>query len=321
MNNIIIKGYHYNQEIYDKYSRDEMFYLALNFTSACNYKCPYCFVGHHDLNKVEFDLSLKKVKTLLDEAKDLGAKTLVVPGRGEPFLDKNFWDILEYTTMLGYWVVIYTNGYFLDSEAIKRIEQLPVSLFLKADSFNPSIYEEMVGFKNSYSRFRQNLEMLITDFHNPENIDGRIVSRLGINSVVTKQSADSIKELYDFCRKYLIYYTCRSPVKTGQADKTWDYLAGTDVEKLRSIGEKFASRNFTSATPKGQCGIYLFGLTIENNGDIYVCPDARENFKPIGNVNKNSLSELLAIRNKRYPSNSECGYCFVKSLRNPEVLV
>jgi MoaA/NifB/PqqE/SkfB family radical SAM enzyme len=319
-NNIVIKGYHYSQDVYDKYTEKQIFYLALNFSSFCNYRCPYCFVGLYDLNKANSGLNLEKVKGLLDEAKELGAKTLVIPGRGEPFLDKNFWNIIEYATLLGYWIVIYTNGYHLDIEKIRRIKQLSVSLYLKTDSFNPVIYEEMVGLKNSYLKFRQNLETLLIDFHKPETIDGRIVSRLGMNSVVTKQSVDSIDELYNFCQKYLIYYTCRSPVKVGQADKTWEYLAGSDVEKLQTIGRKYASRNFTSATPIGQCGIYRFGLTVENNGDIYVCPDARENFKPIGNVNENMLSELLAIKNRKYPLNSKSGYCFVKNQRNPEVI-
>ena len=320
MQNIVIKGYHYNQEVYDKYTENEIFYLALNFSSYCNYRCPYCFVVLYDLNKPDTDLSLDEMKTLLDEAKVLGAKTLVIPGRGEPFLDKNFWDIIEYATLLGYWIVIYTNGFHLDKEKIQRLKQLSVSLYLKTDSFDQVVYEELVGIENSYSKFMQNLNTLLSDFHEPETIDGKIVSRLGMNSVVTKQSANSIDELYNFCQKHLIYYTCRSPVKVGQADKTWEYLVGSDVEKLQATGKRYASRSFTSATPKGQCGIYRFGLTIENNGDIYVCPDARENFKPIGNVKNNSLSELIEIRNKKYPLNSESGYCFVKSHRNPEII-
>ena len=320
MHNVVIKGYHYSQEVYDKYNENGIFYLALNLSSYCNYRCPYCFVGLYDLNKPDSDLSLDKMKTLLDEAKELGAKTLVIPGRGEPFLDKNFWNVIEYATLLGYWVVIYTNGFHLDVEKIQRIKQLSVSLYLKTDSFDHAIYEEMVGIKNSYSKFMRNLSTLLTDFHEPETIDGRTVSRLGMNSVVTKQSANSIEELRNFCQENLIYYTCRSPVKVGQADKTWEYLVGSNVEELQTIGKKYASRSFTSATPKGQCGIYRFGISIENNGDIYVCPDARENFKPIGNVNSNTLSELIEIKNKKYPLNSETGYCFVKSYRNPEIL-
>ena len=318
MYNIVIKGYHYDQEVYDQYTENRIFYLALNLSSNCNYRCPYCFVGLHDLNKPDSDLGLDKIKTLLIEAKTLGVKTLVIPGRGEPFLDKNFWEIIEHAVSLGYWVVIYTNGYHLDGDKIQRLKQLSVSLYLKTDSFNPDIYEEMTGMKGAFPIFKRNLDTLLTNFHEPETIDGRIVSRLGINSVVTKQSEGSIEKIADFCHERLIFYTCRSPVKTGEADITWESLVGANVEKLHAIGKKYASRNFTSATPKGQCGIYRFGLTIENNGDIYVCPDARENFNPIGNVNINSLSELIEIRNIKYPLNSESGYCFVKFYRNPE---
>ena len=146
MQNIVIKGYHYDQEVYDKYTENEIFYLALNFTSNCNYKCPYCFVGQHDLNtKADSDLTLEKIKALLVEARASGAKVLVVPGRGEPFLDKNFWSVVEYATSLEYWIVVYTNGSRLDVEKIQQIKQLPISLYLKVDSFDKAIYEKMVG--------------------------------------------------------------------------------------------------------------------------------------------------------------------------------
>jgi len=321
MCNVIIKGYHHNQEVYERYTENEIFYLALNFTSSCHYGCLYCFVGLYDLNtKTRYDLSLDKRKMLLDEAKNLGAKTLVIPGRGEPFLDENFWSTIEYAAKLGYWIVITTNGFHLNNEKIHRIRQLPISLYLKADSLDPSVYEKMVGIKDSYPVFRRNLENLLNDFHRPEGVGNKIISRLGINSVVTKQTIDSIEDVYNFCREHFIFYTCRSPVKTGGSVGTWEYLVGSDVEKLQVIGNKYSSRPFTSATPKGQCGIYRFGVTVENNGDIYVCPDARENFQPIGNVNHNSLSELIRIRNQKYPLNSESGYCFVKLHRNPEML-
>ena len=99
---------------------------------------------------------------------------------------------------------------------------------------------------------------------------------------------------------------------------TWDYLVKNKVKELRAIGQKYADRNFTSATELGQCGIYRFGVTIENNGEIYVCPDAREGFGQIGNIRDDSLSDLIRRRNNLYPPNSSPGYCFVKSYRNPE---
>jgi MoaA/NifB/PqqE/SkfB family radical SAM enzyme len=167
---------------------------------------------------------------------------------------------------------------------------------------------------------RQNLDLLIDHFHRPE-VDGtRLLSRLGVNSVVTLQSAGSIAELDDWCEKHNVFYTCRSPVKVGEAAETWEYLVGNRVLDLKSIGQRYAERNFTSATPQGQCGIYRYGITIENNGEIYMCPDARidAGFGRIGNFKNTSLRELISRRTTKHSLNSNSGFCYVKAALNPE---
>ena len=95
-------------------------------------------------------------------------------------------------------------------------------------------------------------------------------------------------------------------------------MVGNEIARLKEIGMKFSSRSFTSATPLQQCGIYRYGFTVENNGDVYVCPDAREGFDPIGNVRKISISKLYDYRKNKFPLNSNSYYCFVKKLKNPE---
>lgn len=315
---ILLRGYHWPQSVLEETSSDEIFYLALNMTSACNYSCPYCFVGLANLKPAPDELHVDEKKRVIRQAADCGAKVVVMPGRGEPLADPDFWTILKEANRLGLWVVVYTNGYFLDREKILRLKQAGVSLYLKVDSFDQKTYEEMVGKKGAFARVRRNLDLLVEHFHEPMIEDDRIISRLGINSVVSVQSASSIPEIDAWCTEHQIFYTCRSPVKTGEAELTWESLVGDKADDLRAIGRKYAERNFTSATEAGQCGIYRFGITVENNGDIYVCPDAHTGFGRIGNVKEMPLRELILKRTSLYPLNSSSGYCFVKDHFNPE---
>lgn len=315
---ISLRGYHWPQTALEATPSDGIFYLALNMTSACNYRCPYCFVGLANLKPSPGELHVDEKMRLIGQASDCGAKVVVMPGRGEPLSDRDFWSILEETNRLGLWVVVYTNGYFLDREKILRLKQAGISLYLKVDSFNQKIYEEMVGKKGVFARVRSNLDLLVEHFHEPMIENDRIISRLGINSVVSVQSALSIPEIDAWCAERQIFYTCRSPVKVGEAELTWEYLVENRVENLRDIGRKYAERNFTSATELGQCGIYRFGITVENNGEIYVCPDAREGFQRIGNIREYSLQNLIRRKKELYPLNSSSGYCFVKAHKNLE---
>ena len=241
-----------------------------------------------------------------------------MPGRGEPLADPCFWNILHEAELLGMWVIVYTNGSLLSEERIRQLKDAPISLYIKFDTFNPEIYDRMVGRRNSFAKVRRNLELLLEHFHEPVVDGDRILVRLGINSVVTAQTAASIPELHEWCREERIYYTCRSPVKVGEAELTWDMLVQDQVMQLRTIGQKYAARNFTSSTPMGQCGIYRFGITVDNNGEVLVCPDAHSDFGRIGNVRESSLQELIQRRNAMFPLNSTPGYCFVKSHLNSE---
>jgi len=314
----VLQGYHWPQSVYDSIPEGSILYLALNMTSACDYQCLYCFVGHENLKAARKELGFEDRLRVIREAKECGARVVSMPGRGEPMADRSFWGILEETKRLGLWVVVYTNGYLLDSDQIKRMRDFPVSLYLKVDSFDPDVYGRIVGRKDVFERIQRNLDILLEHFHEPQSDGDRIVTRLGINSVVTAQTAESIPMIHEWCQSHGIYYTCRSPVKIGEAAITWGVLVQDQTERLRAIGQEYAARHFTSATELGQCGIYRFGITVDNNGEVLVCPDAHSDHRQIGNIKESSLQELILRRNEVFPLNSESGYCFAKAHMNPE---
>ncbi len=313
-------GYHWSQAELETTQADYIFYLAMNMTSACNFRCPYCFVGLQYLKTGKDEMTLEQKLRLIAEGADCGARVLSMPGRGEPLGDPHFWQILEEANRRGLYVVVYTNGFYLDEEKIKRLYNAQISLYVKVDSFDRAIYETLVGRVGVYDRVRANLDLIVRHFHHPITEGSRLLSRFGVNSVVTLQSAGSISELDRWCDERNVFYTCRSPVKVGEAVLTWDFLVGDQVLDLRAIGQRYAERKFTSATPMGQCGIYRFGITVENNGEIYMCPDARTDagFGRIGSFKETSLRELILRRRQGNPLNSAAGFCFVKDKLNPE---
>jgi MoaA/NifB/PqqE/SkfB family radical SAM enzyme len=315
---IALRGYHWQQTVLEATPGDGIFYLAMNMTSACNYRCPYCFVGLANLKRSADEITLAQKKRVIQEGAACGARVLSMPGRGEPLMDEHFWELLSEANNLGLYVVVYTNGYALDAQKINRLKDANVSLYVKVDSFDRDVYETMVGRRGVFDQMRRNLDLIVDQFHRPVEEDGRLMSRFGINSVVSVQSASSIPILDAWCEERKVFYTCRSPVKVGEAELTWDYLVKNQVLELRAIGQKYATRNFTSATEQGQCGIYRFGITVENNGEIYVCPDARTGFGRIGNVKETPLRDLIVRRSQLYPLNSSRGFCFVKAHLNPE---
>jgi MoaA/NifB/PqqE/SkfB family radical SAM enzyme len=313
---LVLEGYHHRQELLDATPDDGLFYLSLNLTSHCNYRCPYCFVGHANLRRGPDELALADKLRIVAEASSLGARVIVMPGRGEPTADRDFLAIVEHAQRLELHVVVDSNIQLLDEARIERLAALPVSIFVKADALEEAAYERSTGSKGTYRRFRDNVDLLLDRFPGPRPIDGgRYLVRLGFNAVITSLTRDAVAEVRDFCSANDIYFTCRSPVRIGEAHVNWDWLAGSETMRLRALGQSLSTNDFTSTTEAGHCGIYRFGITVENNGDVYVCPQSRV---AQGNLKEQSLAELLRLRLERGLLNKEAGYCFAKDQYNPE---
>ena len=116
--------------------KDPSFYVTVLTTSACNFKCKYCFEESSrdnfsmDLSTCDAALRWIKKKLLDEKHKQL---TLTFYG-GEPFLNEQ---AMEYLALnLGAWCairrigfkfLIQTNGYLLTAERVERYKNLGLS--------------------------------------------------------------------------------------------------------------------------------------------------------------------------------------------------
>ena len=70
-------------------------YLMLTLPFNCNFRCKKCFnIDSNNVTLEQKDLTLSDFKRLVLEAKELGAKAIVIAGEGEPVLDKNLFVIV-----------------------------------------------------------------------------------------------------------------------------------------------------------------------------------------------------------------------------------
>lgn len=162
---ISLRGYHWPQTVLEATPSDGIYYLALNMTSACNYRCPYCFVGLANLKPSRTSFMLMK------NSPDRSGSRLWGQGRGHAgsrrassrsgFLEHPRRS--ESSRPLGGGLY---QRLFLDREKILRLKQAGISLYLKVDSFDQKIYEEMVGKKGVFARVRSNLTCSLNTFMN-----------------------------------------------------------------------------------------------------------------------------------------------------------
>ncbi|OGI00819.1 MAG: hypothetical protein A2Y25_05715 [Candidatus Melainabacteria bacterium GWF2_37_15] len=93
--------------------------LLSSITQKCNYNCAGCWAHEYEIKE---DLSFEQWKKVLDEAvNEMGIHIMPVVG-GEPFIRKDFLDLVElYPDCM---FLVFTNGSLLTEQTIKRIKKL-----------------------------------------------------------------------------------------------------------------------------------------------------------------------------------------------------
>jgi len=94
-------------------------YMEVSPSGACNHRCLYCgldFMGYKP-NYLKADI----LKERLSELGDLGLKSIMYAGEGEPFLHPEMASIIEHTKESGIDVALTTNGVLLRKEIVERV--------------------------------------------------------------------------------------------------------------------------------------------------------------------------------------------------------
>lgn len=71
------------------------FYYFVDPCNVCNLRCPLCPTGNYTLDKHQGLMSLARFKSIIDKIKDY-ALTVGVYNLGEPFLNKNIFEMIDY---------------------------------------------------------------------------------------------------------------------------------------------------------------------------------------------------------------------------------
>ena len=76
-----------------------MLSIELEFTKKCNLRCLYCYSSAGE--PVENELSLDELKSVIYQARELGARKIILLGGGEPLIYSGVRDIVDYINSLG----------------------------------------------------------------------------------------------------------------------------------------------------------------------------------------------------------------------------
>ena len=277
--------------------------LWIEVSSRCNLACRLCVNKDIDTS-LKGDLDFGLYKKLIDDAKDY-IFDLNLFHRGEPLLNKNIVEMIEYANRRGIKTRIHTNGVLLNKELSRKMILSGLNLI----SFSFDGYTENTYEKNRIGAKYQKTINNITDFL---KIKKELRSKTPFTIIQVMEfdedlsSEDFQKQKDGFAKRFkdlpLEKIVIRSP-------HNWGGLL--DIEGIKKI-----DRDKSRIIP---CTFLWYSLTVFYDGKVYLCPQDFAGEIQVGDLNKESIKDIfnneiienmrVRFKNKKISDLSPCNNC------------
>ncbi|RAX52310.1 radical SAM protein [Helicobacter sp. 11-8110] len=278
-------------------------YVEISPYGACNHRCTFCGVDYMGYKNIKIDLEI--YKQIIREMAELGVKSVMFAGEGEPMLHRDLDLMIEATKKAGIDVAITTN--FVPIKLDKMPKILKNTTWIKAsiNAGNAKVYSQIHRTReNDFYRVLKNLEESI-------KIRQKIESSctIGVQMLLLPQNYQTAIEFAITLRDIGVDYLVIKPYSQHLFSRTREY-EGLDysqylfLEKsLNELSSEEFSIIFRSDTMKKLTGNrnfyekcystpYFWGY-ISANGEVYGCScylgDDRFSY---GNINQKSFKQI-----------------------------
>ena len=285
-------------------------YMEVSPTGSCNHRCTYCGLDFMEYQKRSLDTEVFMAR--LTEMGQLGLKSIMYAGEGEPFLHKDIGKIIRHTKASGIDVGITTNAALLKKdladEILGSVEWIKVSI----NGGDAETYAAVHGCKpTDYDRVIENMA-----YAHKVKLERGYKCALGMQIVLLPENKDSVVRLAETALNIGMDYHVVKPYSQHPQSITRKY---EDIkyahylplsEELKKYATKDFSVIFRLNTMKKwdetrriykNCFALPFWSYIDSGGNVWGCSvflgDERFAY---GNIYKNSFKEIWegAVRSK-----------------------
>lgn len=279
-------------------------YMEISPTGACNHRCTFCaldFVGYKPRS-----LSIDIMKDRLWEMGELGIKSIMYAGEGEPLLYKDIIPLTQATRKAGIDTAFTTNSVLLNHDFIENCLEHITWIKTSIDAGCSHTYSKIHGTDpTDFDRVVNNLKNAVT--HRNKN---RLKCTLGAQMLLLPENINEIETLAKICRDDIgLDYLVIKPYSHQNLSLTSVYkdMGNSDIytrlpdlpdmdipgfkliirkETINRYMEKQRDYDLCRATP------FFWGY-IMSTGDVYGCSVflADERFK-FGNIKSSSFREI-----------------------------
>lgn len=284
-----LKGLSTKKEIAEARRANNPLFLGVPLAASrsgkiCQLRCVFCFVRKRSKDAL---LSLEDHFSIINQFAQMGGRYIKTAHEGEPFLDENFYSLVDHANAQGLYWTSFSNLISVTPEVASNLYKRRISIIGKLHSLNPSIQETLCGDTGHYSieKWTEHngtlvpvgLKYLIDAGFNRTIREERVqYTRLGVDVVITNLNYAHVPEVVEFCIDNNIYPDIetlelseigRGVIRSLQLTKkesTWLF------DRLRSIlGDDFFEERRALTTDF--CPLYQVGIVYDVDGRLRYC--------------------------------------------------
>ena len=253
-------------------SPDFPIHIDFELNDKCNQSCKMCPRNEKMHPDINYELNTKAVLNfetfarIIDEGVPRGLKSVNLGAFAEPMIHKDLFKMLKYARDAG--VVdtrIVTNGTLLDRHINDVFDSGLVNLFVSVDAFSEDKYREIRG--SPIEKVRGGLLKFLEE----KKSRGATLPIVRVSFVDMNRNSEEKQQFIDFWR-----------------DKV-DFI---DIQVFDNFNIDITKPYDMSKPKKWDCESPWVRMSVIANGDVLPCCSFFGRNVPVGNVMKNSMSEI-----------------------------
>lgn len=261
------------------------FSISIEPTTACNLRCPECPSGLRAFSRPTGNLRSDFFRKTIDDLhRDLSF--LIFYFQGEPYINPDFLDMVQYASQRGIYTITSTNGHFLNEEnSRKTIESGLDRLIISVDGSTQEVYEQY--------RKSGKLEVVLQGARNVVKWKKKLKSKtphLIFQFLVVRPNEHQIPEIYKLAEEIGIDEV---RLKTAQI---YDYVHGNPLIPNQDRYSRYRRQADGSYRIKNQllnhCWKLWHACVITWDGVVVPCCFDKDAQYRMGNLQEQSLREV-----------------------------
>lgn len=261
------------------------FVLTVEPTNRCNLRCPQCSTGSGRSVRPLGDLSLSLYQRFIEEISPFGIHVLLFD-QGEPFLHRQFYELIRIAKQNRLCVTTSTNGHFLDSEKARTqlIDSGLDALIVSIDGATEETYS-MYRRGGSLARVIKGVRRLVET----RQETGSTIPRVFVQFVVMKHNEHEIPQIQKLGRDLGVDRVLLKSAYLENAESAHELLpANRRFRRYQIKGDSIELRH----RRRRPCRRPWFSSVVHWDGSVVPCCFDKNDCHTIGNVSQSNFGNI-----------------------------